>query len=401
MPIPSSINDLSTAAGSNSPAGSESPSLIDDYLRTYASYIALLRDGAQSNGFNYAAAGGTANAITATYSPAITTLSDSTVLLVKASLLNTGATTFSPNGLAAKPVVTIAHAPLQGGEIVANGELCLQYNTSVSGGSWVLIYSSGSVLQATTPIQSLTASVAANALTVAWAPAPLVFRNATATVGTPVVANIAAGLSIVVPASATLGTTSALQATLVFLVAYNAGTPVLCVTNLGGGADLSETGFISPTTISAASTSAGVIYSASAVAAGSPYRVVGSIQITEATAGAWATAPTLVQGSGGQALTALSSIGFGQAWQDVTGSRVLGTVYANTTGRPITLNVTMSITAAAGASVVVMNGLSVNGNPNSGVNAFSAITVIVPAGATYRASCSAGTPTLSQWLELR
>lgn len=45
MPLPSSINDLSTTAGSNSPAGSESPSLIDDYLRTYASYIALLRDG--------------------------------------------------------------------------------------------------------------------------------------------------------------------------------------------------------------------------------------------------------------------------------------------------------------------------------------------------------------------
>ncbi|WP_367256524.1 hypothetical protein [Pseudomonas sp. stari2] len=44
MPIPSSINDLSTTAGSNSPSGSESPSLIDDYLRTYASYIALLHD---------------------------------------------------------------------------------------------------------------------------------------------------------------------------------------------------------------------------------------------------------------------------------------------------------------------------------------------------------------------
>lgn len=45
MPIPASINDLSTTAGSNSPAGSESPALIDDYLRTYASYIAQLRDG--------------------------------------------------------------------------------------------------------------------------------------------------------------------------------------------------------------------------------------------------------------------------------------------------------------------------------------------------------------------
>lgn len=44
MPLPSSIADLSQTAGSNSPAGSESPGLIDDYLRTYASYIALLRD---------------------------------------------------------------------------------------------------------------------------------------------------------------------------------------------------------------------------------------------------------------------------------------------------------------------------------------------------------------------
>lgn len=147
MPIPSSINDLSTTAGSNSPAGSESPSLIDDYLRTYASYIALLRDGAQSNAFNYAAAGGTANAITATYSPAVTTLSDSTVLLLKAAALNTGATTFSPNGLTAKPVVDISHTALQGGEIVANGDVCLQYNTSVGGGSWVLIYSSGVAVQ--------------------------------------------------------------------------------------------------------------------------------------------------------------------------------------------------------------------------------------------------------------
>ena len=50
MPLPSSINDLSTTAGSNSPAGSESPSLIDDYLRTYASYIAILRDNKQFPG---------------------------------------------------------------------------------------------------------------------------------------------------------------------------------------------------------------------------------------------------------------------------------------------------------------------------------------------------------------
>lgn len=45
MPVPSSINDLSTTPGSNSPAGSESPATFDDYMRTFAAFIAQLRDG--------------------------------------------------------------------------------------------------------------------------------------------------------------------------------------------------------------------------------------------------------------------------------------------------------------------------------------------------------------------
>lgn len=45
MPVPSSINDLSSTPGSNSPPGSESPSLIDDYLRAHAAFLAALRDG--------------------------------------------------------------------------------------------------------------------------------------------------------------------------------------------------------------------------------------------------------------------------------------------------------------------------------------------------------------------
>ena len=44
MPIPASINDLSTTAASNSPPGSEAPITFDDYLRVYASYIASIRD---------------------------------------------------------------------------------------------------------------------------------------------------------------------------------------------------------------------------------------------------------------------------------------------------------------------------------------------------------------------
>lgn len=45
MPVPSSISDLSQTAASNNPPGSESPNTTDDYLRTYAAFIASLRDG--------------------------------------------------------------------------------------------------------------------------------------------------------------------------------------------------------------------------------------------------------------------------------------------------------------------------------------------------------------------
>lgn len=45
MPVPASITDLSTTAGSNSPPGSESPATLDDYIRTLSSFIAQLRDG--------------------------------------------------------------------------------------------------------------------------------------------------------------------------------------------------------------------------------------------------------------------------------------------------------------------------------------------------------------------
>lgn len=65
MPVPSTINDLSTTAGANYPAGTESPSTIDDYLRSHASFIAVLRDGKVSTTGNETIAG------TKTFSSAI------------------------------------------------------------------------------------------------------------------------------------------------------------------------------------------------------------------------------------------------------------------------------------------------------------------------------------------
>jgi hypothetical protein len=44
MAVPILITELSQTPAANSPSGSESPSSIDDYLRTYAGFIAQLRD---------------------------------------------------------------------------------------------------------------------------------------------------------------------------------------------------------------------------------------------------------------------------------------------------------------------------------------------------------------------
>lgn len=44
MPVPSSISDLSTTPALNSPPGSESPSSIDDYLRTLSAFIKQIND---------------------------------------------------------------------------------------------------------------------------------------------------------------------------------------------------------------------------------------------------------------------------------------------------------------------------------------------------------------------
>ena len=56
MPAPTLITDLSTTAASNSPAGSETPSVLDDVQRAHAAFIAQLRDNKVSWG---GTAGGT------------------------------------------------------------------------------------------------------------------------------------------------------------------------------------------------------------------------------------------------------------------------------------------------------------------------------------------------------
>lgn len=240
-------------------------------------------------------------------------------------------------------------------------------------------------------IQSITASVAAGVLTLGVPADTRDFRSSTLGSGAVNTRTFSA-LSLVVPSGATLGAANAAAARLVLLEIDKAGTIELAVVNLAGGLNLDETTLINTTAISGASTAANVIYSATA-RTGVPFRVVGFIDSTQATAGTYATAPSTVQGVGGQALAALSSLGYGQPPQNVTGSRVLGTTYYNTTGKPFLVSITNS---SASNMTITRNGAThaILAAPSGG---YGTCSFIVQPGMSYSASGGA----VSQWIEDR
>lgn len=255
----------------------------------------------------------------------------------------------------------------------------------------------------TKQLQYISASAAANALTVTLNPTTLDFRSAALTSGAINTRTVSAAISLTVAAGATLGTVNAITSRHAILAIDNAGTVELAIVNLAGGNALDETGVISTTALSGASNSANVIYSTTA-RSNVPYRVVGFIEGTWGTAGQW-TPPAVVQGIGGQALAALSSIGYSQTWQNLTGSRAGGTTYYNTTGRPISVSVTGYSSVNPDHAVLTINGTIV-GRSNSqitgnGSGYYLYVTGIVPPGGSYNVAASSGSLTPYLWSELR
>lgn len=164
--------------------------------------------------------------------------------------------------------------------------------TKDSGGSVVELGASQ-----TSKIEAVSASVASNALTVTINPTKLDFRSAALSSGVVNTRTIATALSAVVPSGATLGTANATLSKVMILAIDNAGTVEVAVCN--GTLALDESGLISTTALSDAADSASVVYSTTA-RTNVPFRVVGFVESTQATAGTWAAAPSKVQGIGGQ-----------------------------------------------------------------------------------------------------
>ena len=239
-------------------------------------------------------------------------------------------------------------------------------------------------------IQPITASVAANALTVTLNPTTLDFRSATLTSGTVVSRLISSAISVVVSSGSTLGTIAATQSRIVVLALDNAGTVELAVVNISGGNDLTETGVISTTAEGGvgAADSASTIYSTTA-RSGVAYRVVGYIESTQATAGTWATAPSTIQGYGGQALASMSGLGYGQTPQALALTQTSS--YYNTTGKPFQVNVFAISNVVNSVIVVVLDSVTtLYGSSNGGgVGGFVAISFIVNPGMVFAVTATA------------
>ena len=345
------------------------------------------------------ATGGTADAITATFAPVPRYASNGVPLSVRATAANATATpTFTPNSgvIAAATIVKGNNLPLAIGDISGAGHwLELAWDSTLS--KWALLNpATGVAAQTIKQIQTVGASVASNAMTVTLNPTSLDFRSATANSGTVNARTVGSQLSLTIPSTATLGTVSGVASRILLLAIDNAGTVELAVYNAAGAANLDETGVISTTAIAAGSNSL-TVYSQTA-RTNVPYRIVGYVDSTQATAGTWASAPTTVQGIGGQALAAMSSIGYGQSMQTLTGSRAFGTTYYNTTGKPITIYVTGYAPSAYQTLVLNVNGVSAR-MTDVPPNATGALTAIIPPGASY--SVTTGGATLNQWTELR
>ncbi|WP_272524194.1 phage tail protein [Providencia sp. PROV230] len=100
-----------------------------------------------------------------------------------------------------------------------------------------------------------------------------------------------------------------------------------------------------------------------------------------------------------------SGLGYGQTWQNVKASRAVGTVYTNSTGKPIVLLVTASTSAndrMNGINIHV-NGVVIATSMTYGNGAKAPVSAVIPHGSTYKIDYPSGTvsPFIHQWFELR
>jgi hypothetical protein len=328
-----------------------------------------------------------------------------TPLKTTVTIVNDGAVLVTPlstvsYGLLSATNPSIPTLAVTGGTLTQSTARLLGRTTAGTGAIEELTAGSGLTLAAGTlaviappQIQPVSASVAANAITISTTALTLDFRDTTLTTGTPTTVS-GTPSNLVIASTDSFGlVTAAGSQRLAILAINNAGTIELAALSLAGGVSIDETGVI--TTVTAATTSTQI--KSASVRAGVAYRVIGLVDATFTTAVGWGSL-ALVQGAGGNAADAMQSLGYGQTWQSfATGARASGTTYYNNTGRPIMVSV--YATGVSSGVAITVGGLVVATNLNGAATSGNyGACAIVPPGAAYSATY---TPTFGAWHELR
>lgn len=301
--------------------------------------------------------------------------------------------------------------PTAGTTITNNANIAVQGGTSYTfeAGDWALIEAVTTATFLTTIFkangqsvsnsskQLLPISVVASGNTLvisATEPLSLDFRSGT--LGSGAVTRVTGTpANLVISNGSTLGSVSAVKTGLNIRVMNNAGTLEFAVDNVAGGIDDTEMGLISTTAEggAGAADSATVIYSATA-RTNLSYRIVGYVEYTQATAGTYATQPSLVQPAGGRALAAMRA----GTVHDMTGSRSFDTNYFN----PFPFDIDVYIrTNNVSTHVVAMH---LNGSIVQDVGAGSLnyywYHIRVRPGMSYKAQLISGSATFAYWKEV-
>jgi len=196
VPVVTDEGELQETGGGNS----------KKYTLDTVPYGDTIKKGVQQGTTNWVDGGGTADAITAVYSPAITALVDGQLCFVRATLANATTTpTFAPNGLTARTIVRQGGSALVAGDIVGNGyELILRYDLTNT--RWELlnpakIDGSDVVNTPAGNIAATTGQAAINELdTEISLKAALAGDDFTGTITTQLGANIASATTLALPA---------------------------------------------------------------------------------------------------------------------------------------------------------------------------------------------------------
>lgn len=267
------------------------------------------------------AGGGTANAQTLTLANA-SAYADLVGVIVKyvPSATNTGAATLNVNSFGSSPSFRKPNGAgvtaLVGGEIVSGQPTFVMYD----GTYFNLVAPVGlpvgaaslqsSAAQFGVPVNfALSGSVGSNQLTISILgndgnapsstnPVIIPFRNSTISTGTPVIRTITSSLSFTIASGSTMGCVSGQMCRLWIVAIDNGGTAALCAFNALSGtniAPINEAVLQSSASGTSGGNSAQTYYCSTSSVTSKAIRIIGYIDISQVTAGTWATGPTYVQ----------------------------------------------------------------------------------------------------------